>query len=71
MKIEIPGTGCQKCHAFDDAVNRAVAETGLEDAVIEHIQDIDRIIEYGVILFLHRVIDGEVKLSGRVQDKRS
>jgi len=71
MKIEILGTGCPKCHALDDAVNRAVAEIGLKDAVIEHIQDIDRIIEYGVILFLHRVIDGEVKLSGRVQDKRS
>lgn len=66
MKIEILGTGCPKCRALDEAVKNAVAEMGLKDAEIAHVKEIDKIIEYGVMSTPALVVDGEIKLSGRV-----
>jgi small redox-active disulfide protein 2 len=66
MEIKILGTGCPKCNSLEAAVKKAVAEMGLKDAVIEHVDDIAKIIEYGVMSTPALVVDGEVKLSGRV-----
>jgi small redox-active disulfide protein 2 len=66
MEIKILGTGCPKCRTLDAAVKRAVNELGLKDAVIEHVGDIAKIIEYGVMSIPALVVDGEVKFSGRV-----
>ena len=60
------GTGCPKCHSLEAAVKKAVEELGLKDAVIEHVTDIAKIIEYGVMSTPALVVDGEVKLSGRI-----
>lgn len=67
MKIEILGTGCMKCKRQLKNVEKAVAESGI-DAEIVKIEDIDAIIEMGVMLTPAVVIDGEIKASGRVAD---
>jgi small redox-active disulfide protein 2 len=66
MEIKILGTGCPKCNSLDAAVKKAVEELGLKDAVIEHVDDIGKIIEYGVMSTPALVVDGKVKISGRV-----
>jgi small redox-active disulfide protein 2 len=66
MEIKILGTGCPKCNSLEAAVKKAVLEMGLKDAVIEHVTDIAKIIEYGVMSTPALVVDGEVKISGRV-----
>lgn len=64
MEIKILGPGCAKCRALEDKVRQALAELGLE-ADVRKITDLEAISEY-VMLTPGLVINGEVKLSGRL-----
>ena len=68
MKIEILGTGCAKCHKLEEDVWDAVHELGIE-ALITNVQDIKRIMEYGVMITPALVVDGEVKMAGKSPTK--
>lgn len=68
-KIEILGTGCAKCKRLVKNVEKAVADLGI-DAEIIKIEDITEIIERGVMLTPGLIVDGELKVSGRVADVR-
>jgi len=46
-------------------VKKTVAKLGL-DADVEYVQDIDRILEYGLLMTPALVINGEVKVNGRL-----
>ncbi len=59
------GTGCPKCLKLAQAVQEAADELGLE-ARIEKITDIDRIVALGVMMTPALVVDGQVKVVGRV-----
>lgn len=65
MKIEILGMGCPKCKILYENAKKAVEEKGVQAEVIK-IEDMDKIIEYGVMMTPALVIDGEVKSSGKV-----
>jgi small redox-active disulfide protein 2 len=65
MKIAVLGPGCTKCHKTYDHVVQAVKETGVEAEVIK-VEKIDEMMAYGVMMTPAVVIDGEVKISGRV-----
>lgn len=65
MKIEILGAGCPKCKLLYENVCKAVEEAGVEADIVK-IEDIDKIIAYGVMLTPALAIDGEVKSSGKV-----
>lgn len=65
MKIKILGTGCRKCNKLEENTKRAVAELGV-DASIEKVEEIKKIVEYGVMSTPALVVDEEVKFSGRV-----
>ncbi|WP_277641839.1 thioredoxin family protein [Wolinella succinogenes] len=65
MKIEILGTGCAKCKALFEVTKEAVAQSG-KFAQIEKVEDIQKIMGYGVMSTPALVVDGVVKLSGRV-----
>lgn len=65
MKIEVLGTGCAKCSALLEATKKAVAQKGLF-VQIEKIEDVMKIMEYGVLSTPALVIDGEVKSSGKL-----
>jgi len=65
MKIEILGMGCAKCNRLEENAKKAIEELGI-DAKLEHVADMGRIIEYGVMATPALVIDGAVKCSGRV-----
>jgi len=65
VKIEILGTGCAKCKALEEATKQAVAKSG-KFAQIEKVEDITKIMEYGVMSTPGLVIDGKVLSTGRL-----
>ena len=65
MKIEILGTGCSKCKALEEATKQAVAKVGGFHEVIK-VEDIVKIMNYGVMSTPALVIDGVVKSSGKL-----
>lgn len=64
-KVEVLGPGCAKCDAAAKNVRRAVELLGL-DARVEHIHDVAECAKRGVVLTPAVVVDGEVKITGRV-----
>ncbi len=67
MEIEILGTGCPKCQKSEANAKKAVAELGLE-VQVEKVSDLKDIMAYGVMSTPALVIDGEVKVTGKVPD---
>ena len=68
MTITILGSGCPNCQKLEANANKAVEELGLKDVKIEHVYDIAKITEYGVMSTPAIVIDNQVKASGRIPD---
>ena len=68
MKIEILGTGCPKCRKLHELAEEAVKELGAS-AEITKVTDINKIIDYGVMVTPALVIDGEVKVAGKISSK--
>ncbi len=68
MKIEILGVGCPKCKQLTANAEAAVKELNIQ-AGIGKITDIDKIIEYGVLMTPALVIDGTVVSSGKALSK--
>lgn len=65
MKIEILGTGCAKCKKTKEIVEQAVAELGI-DAEVVKVEDMDAALDYGVMITPAVVVDGDVKVAGKV-----
>lgn len=68
MDIKILGTGCAKCQQTEKLVREVIAETGA-GARIDKVTDIKSIIQYGVMLTPAVVVDGEVKIVGKIPKK--
>jgi small redox-active disulfide protein 2 len=68
ITIKILGSGCPNCQKLETNVKKAVEELNLKDVQVEHIYEIDKIIEYGVMSTPAIVIDEEVKAAGRIPD---
>lgn len=64
MEIKILGTGCTKCNDLEKAAKEAVAALSI-DANIEKVEDIMKIMEYGVMRTPALVVDGKVLVSGK------
>lgn len=65
MIIKILGTGCAKCKQLEANAQQAVKEMGIV-ATVEKVQDIQAIMEYGVMKTPALVVDEQVKVMGRV-----
>lgn len=63
--IQILGTGCPKCRMLEDAARKAADAIGLEYQ-LEKITDMNRFADFGVMMTPAMVVDGEVKVSGRI-----
>lgn len=68
MEIKVLGTGCPKCKALTKAVEEVVNETGV-NATINKVEDINDIMQYGVMVTPALVVDGKVVASGKVPKK--
>ena len=65
MKIEILGTGCNKCKTLEELTKQAVAKIGGFHEIIK-VEDIVEIMNYGVMSTPALVVDGVVKSSGKI-----
>ncbi len=65
MKIEILGTGCNKCKTLEELTKQAVAKIGGFHE-IKKVEDIVEIMNYGVMSTPALVVDGVVKSSGKI-----
>ncbi len=65
MKVEILGVGCAKCHKLEETVKALVKQHSI-DAEVVKIEDIKVFSQYGVFMTPALVVDGEVKVAGKV-----
>ena len=65
MKIEILGMGCQKCSNLMDVTKKAAAELNIQAEFVK-VEDIKVIMSYGVMTTPALVVDGVVKVSGKI-----
>ena len=69
MDIKILGTGCPKCQRLEQLTREVAVELGV-DAQFEHVRDMTQIMKYPVLGTPALVVDGEVKVAGRIPSKQ-
>lgn len=65
MEIKVLGTGCAKCKTLEKITRETVAEIGI-DANIQKVEDILKIMQFGVMNTPALVINEKVVFSGRL-----
>ena len=68
MTIKILGSGCPNCQKLEANAKQAIEELSLKGVDVDHIYEIDKIVDYGVMATPAIVIDDEVKAAGRIPD---
>jgi small redox-active disulfide protein 2 len=64
-KIQILGTGCAKCSKLQELTTLAADQMGIQYEM-EKVSDIKEIMKFGVLMTPGLVVDGVVKVSGKV-----
>lgn len=67
LDIKVLGPGCTKCKTTYQNVITALAETGVE-ATLTKIEDLEEMMQYNVLTTPVLMIDGVVKIKGRIAD---
>ncbi|ADQ15456.1 thioredoxin family protein [Halanaerobium hydrogeniformans] len=65
MEIRIYGPGCRNCVNLTKNAKKALEETGVEAEIIK-VEDMQKIIEAGIMTTPAIGINGEVKIKGKV-----
>jgi len=65
MKIQVLGPGCPNCFALEASIKKAVEELGVE-AEIEHVSDIDKMVEMGMMMSPGLAIYGKLVSQGKI-----
>ncbi len=63
MKFEVVGSGCRKCIELEKRVREAISILGIE-ADVEHVYDVSRIVDMGIVSTPALILDGKVILNG-------
>lgn len=65
MKIEVVGPGCSRCIKTEQNVKEAVQQLGIQ-AEITHVYDVSEFAKRGVMFTPAVIVDGQVKVSGKI-----
>ena len=68
LEIKILGSGCSNCAKLEKITKEGIAQLGIE-AEVEKVEDMQKIMSYGVMSTPALVINGVVKLVGKVPNK--
>ena len=64
-KLQILGTGCPKCKKLAESTEQAARDLGLQYELTK-VTDITEIMNIGVVMTPALVVNGEIKVAGRV-----
>jgi len=64
-KIQILGTGCSKCKKLAELAEKAANELDIQYE-LEKVTDLNDIMNFGVMVTPALVVDGRVKIAGKV-----
>ncbi len=67
VTIEVLGTGCTNCKRQMSNVEAAVKQLGITANIVK-VDNMAQILERGVIMLPAIIVDGDLKISGRVAD---
>ncbi|MTV48160.1 thioredoxin family protein [Heliobacillus mobilis] len=65
MEVKVLGAGCAKCNQLETLVKQTLQELGKE-VKVDKVTDFPTIMSYGVMSTPALVVDGTVKVSGRI-----
>jgi small redox-active disulfide protein 2 len=65
MKVKVLGTGCAKCKRLHQEAEKAIAESG-KNVELEKVENIEDIMNYGVMMTPALVVNEEVKSTGKI-----
>ncbi len=65
MEIKVLGTGCANCKTLEKSVHNTLAELQIT-ANVEKVEDIQKIMAYGIMRTPGLVINDKVVISGKV-----
>lgn len=66
LEIRIIGKGCYFCRELAKMANEIVGELQVAEAKVEQVDEIDELLDYGVVNPPALVVNGKLKLMGRV-----
>jgi small redox-active disulfide protein 2 len=65
VDLKILGTGCPKCKKLEERTRKAADELGISYE-LEKVTDINKIMSYRIMMTPALVINGEVRIAGKV-----
>ena len=65
MEVKVLGTGCTKCKKLYEGVDQSIKQLGLTANLVK-VEKIDEIMRFGVLSTPALVINGDVKVAGRL-----
>lgn len=68
-KIEILGAGCLKCQKTSQLIAKEVKKAEVEAEVVK-VQELDEIINRGVMMTPAVIVDGELKSEGKIPSSK-
>jgi small redox-active disulfide protein 2 len=63
MVVKVLGSGCKKCNTLEAKVKEVIANNNIE-AVVEKVTDLNKIMDYGIMMTPALVVDEKVKSYG-------
>ena len=66
MEIKILGPGCPKCKVAESQVIRAVKKLNREDITVIKVESIEEIMKYDILSTPALLVNGVIKMAGRV-----
>jgi small redox-active disulfide protein 2 len=66
LSIRIIGKGCFFCNELRKIVDGLVEEMEIPEATVEQVHEVDELLEYGVVNPPALVVNGKLKMMGRV-----
>jgi small redox-active disulfide protein 2 len=71
MNVKILGSGCAKCNQLERRVKEMIEQNQIQDVVVEKVTDLNKMLDYGIMMTPGLIIDEEVKSAGAIpRDKQ-
>lgn len=66
LQVRVIGKGCYFCRQMAKIAHEVVAELQVPDATVEQVDELDELLDFGVVNPPALVVNGKLKMMGRV-----